>query len=290
MALILIVLAVAALVAWITLQPRLLERRRQALRAREFPARWRTILARDVPHYRALPPAQRKRLEEHMQVFLAEKRFIGCEGMEITDEVRLVVAAQACLLLLNRPSGYFPRLHEIVVYPGAFLVERLRPEPSGVLQEHRQTLSGESSTLGQIVLSWEDTLAGAAVADDGRNVVIHEFAHQLDQEKGYANGAPELPTRLRRQRWSQVMLAEFARLQQQAMLGEPALFSYYGATAPAEFFAVISEVFFEMPQQMAALHPELYRELSEFFRIDPAHGWQRVVTEGTQPGAAAQLH
>jgi Mlc titration factor MtfA (ptsG expression regulator) len=265
------ILAVPALViAGIAAQPWLLARRHRKLREQPFPPQWRLFLRRNVPLYRALPQHHRRQLEQHIQVFLAEKRFVGCEGVEVTDEMRLMVAAQACVLLLNRPARYFPKLHEIVIYPGAFLVERLRPEPSGVLAEQRQVLSGESSTLGQIVLSWEDVINGNAIADDGRNVVIHEFAHQLDQEKGYANGAPDLPTRVRRQRWSQVMLEEFTRLQQQAAYGEPALFSYYGATAPAEFFAVISEVFFEQPVQMRELHRELYEELKAFYRVDPA--------------------
>jgi Mlc titration factor MtfA (ptsG expression regulator) len=120
------------------------------------------------------------------------------------------------------------------------------------------------------VISWEDALAGAAVVDDGRNVVIHEFAHQLDQQKGYANGAPWLGRRDRYPRWSQVMNAEFASLQARVATQQPALFSYYGASNPAEFFAVASEVFFEQPRAMAAMHPELYRELASLYRVDPS--------------------
>jgi Mlc titration factor MtfA (ptsG expression regulator) len=156
------------------------------------------------------------------------------------------------------------------VYPSAFIVERVRAEPSGILQEERNALSGESWTHGQVVLSWDDTLQGAAVDNDGRNVVIHEFAHQLDQQKGHANGAPYLGNRDRYPQWSQVLGYEFAMLQQRAMSGEPTLLlSYYGATNPAEFFAVASEVFFEQPAAMAALHPALYGELRTLYRVDP---------------------
>jgi MtfA peptidase len=269
----LVVASVALLViAWLALGPSFVERRRRKLRARPFPAAWREILRRRVPAYRHLPPDLQIQLGRHIQVFLAEKSFAGCDGLEIDDEVRVTIAAQACLLLLNRKTGYFPNLRQILVYPGAFVVERLRPEPSGVLQEHRQALSGESWTHGQVILSWEDALAGAAVADDGHNVVIHEFAHQLDQEKGFANGAPWLGGRERYARWSRVMAHEFATLQQQAFLQQPSLLNHYGASDPAEFFAVASEVFFEQPRQMAAQHPQLYEELRDFYRVDPT-GW-----------------
>jgi Mlc titration factor MtfA (ptsG expression regulator) len=270
------ILAVVAIaftfIAWVLVEPWVRERRRERLRAPPFPPAWRAVLERRVPLYRALPSALRRRLEAHVQVFLAEKRFIGCAGFEISDEVRLVIAAQACLLILDRPAHYFPKLLQVLVYPGAFVVERLRPAPSGVLQEESRVLSGESWTHGQVILSWEDVLQGVVDPADGHNVVIHEFAHQLDQEKGYGNGAPWLGRRERYERWSRVMGEEFARLQQAAALGEPSLFRYYGATEPAEFFAVVSEVFFEQPAAMAALHPALYAELRSYYRLDPA-GW-----------------
>src|SRR5258706_5209850 len=261
---------VAALViAWLVAQPYLVERRRRKVRARPFPAAWHEILERRVPYVRRLPANLRRQLERHMQVFIAEKRFLGCDGLEITQEMRVSIAAQACLLILNRRTDYFPNLSQILVYPGAFIVERLRAEPSGVLQEQRHALSGESWTHGQVVISWEDALEGAAIVDDGRNVVIHEFAHQLDQQKGYANGAPWLRRRDRYARWSQVMLGEFARLRQQAITGEQSLFSHYGATNPAEFFAVASEVFFEQPRAMASMHPALFEELRSLYRLTP---------------------
>ena len=282
MAALLIASVLLAFVAWVVGEPFLAERRRKRLRAQPFPAAWRDILDRRVPYFRLLPRDLQRQLEKHIQVFAAEKSFIGCAGQEITDEVRVTIAAQACLLILNRRTDYFPNLRQILVYPGAFVVERLAPAALGVpgiLQEHRQTLSGESWTQGQVVISWEDVVEGAAAIDDGRNVVIHEFAHQLDQQKGYANGAPWLGRRDRYPRWSRVMSEEFARLQQQAFAnklpdsgtwGQASLFSHYGATSPAEFFAVVSEVFFEQPRAMATLHPALYDELRNLYRVDPA--------------------
>jgi MtfA peptidase len=269
MALLLIAGVTLLVIAGVLAPPWLHERRRRVLRARPFPPAWRAIIEDRVPYVRALPADLRRQLEQHVQVFLAEKPFFGCGGLEMSDEIRVTIAAQACLLILNRKPDFYPNLRQILVYPGAFVVERLRPEPSGVLQEERQALSGESWALGQVVISWEAALEGAAVIDDGRNVVIHEFAHQLDQQKGYANGAPWLGSRHRYPRWSTVMATEFARLQGEAARGEPSLFSHYGATTPAEFFAVVSEVFFEQARAMAALHPALYDELRSLYRIDP---------------------
>jgi Mlc titration factor MtfA (ptsG expression regulator) len=266
----LVVVCAALLVAaWLVAEPFLVARRRRKLRAKPFPAAWRRILHRRVPLYGRLPAQLRTQLEGHMQVFLAEKSFSGCDGFEIDDEVRVTIAAQACLLILNRATGYYPGLRRILVYPGAFIVERLRPEPSGVLQEHREVLSGESWTHGQVVLSWQDVVEGAAIPDDGRNVAIHEFAHQLDQEKGFANGAPLLGRRERYARWSHVLGEEFARLRERSFLMQPSLLSSYGAANPAEFFAVASEVFFEQPGAMAAEHPQLYGQLCDFYRVNP---------------------
>lgn len=268
------------LILWLIGQPWLTERRRQRIRARPFPAAWRDILKRRVPYVRALPADLQLQLKQHIQVFLAEKAFIGCDGLEITDEIRVTIAAQACLLLLNRPRGYYPALRQILVYPGSFVVQRGHTDHAGVTHEGRQVLAGESWSQGQVILSWHDTLVGAATPDDGQNVVIHEFAHQLDQETGSANGAPILARQAHYARWAAVLGAEFNALQasasqyrrdrhEQGSGQEPSLFSDYGATDPAEFFAVITEVFFEQPHRMAAEHPALYRELSNFYQLDP---------------------
>lgn len=257
------------LVLWLLGAPWLLERKRAKLRAQPFPAAWRKILKRRVPYVRLLPPDLQQQLKRHIQVFLAEKSFIGCTGQPITDEVRVTIAAHACLLILNRPCGYYPNLRQVLVYPDSFVVERDHVDAAGVAHRARQVLAGESWSQGQVILSWQDTLAGAAVVDDGQNVAIHEFAHQLDQETGSANGAPPLARRAQMNRWSSVLGEEFAALQTCARRGEASLFSHYGATDPGEFFAVISEVFFEQPTPMAQDHPALYRELSQFYQLDP---------------------
>lgn len=257
------------LVLWLVGAPWLAGRKRKNLRAQPFPASWRAVLQQRVPYVRRLPADLQLQLKQHMQVFLAEKAFIGCNGLEITDEIRVTIAAHACLLILNRPSGYYPNLRQILVYPDSFVVQRDQVDHIGLAHRTRAVLAGESWSEGQVILSWQDTLAGAAVVDDGQNVAIHEFAHQLDQESGSANGAPTLMRRAQRQSWSSVLGAEFATLQARVTRGAPSLFSDYGATDPGEFFAVISEVFFEQPTAFAEEHPALYRELSQFYQLDP---------------------
>ena len=276
---------------WLIGQPWLTEKKRQRIRSRPFPAEWRDILKRRVPYVRTMPADLQLQLKAHIQVFLAEKAFIGCDGLEIDDDVRVTIAAQACLLILNRPSFYYPELHQILVYPNSFVVKREHTDGAGIKHSGRQVLAGESWSNGQVVLSWHDTLEGAAVPDDGNNVVIHEFAHQLDQEKGAANGAPTLARRAHYRGWSQVLNDEYRALQaRRAFRGErfinphvdqteeavkaardehDPLFSDYGATDPAEFFAVISEVFFERPARLAQEHSALYQELARFYRLDP---------------------
>ena len=255
-------LALAALLA----QPWWTERRRARLRALPFPPAWRRILRRRVPAVARLPPDLQQRLKGHIQVFLAEKPFIGCAGQTITDDQRVTIAAQACLLLLGQPRPrYYPRLREVLVYPDAFVVDRVMAQAGGVVQAQRQALSGESWSQGRVILSWAETLAGAADPADGHNVVVHEFAHQIDQDKGVADGRPWRVSRAQRQRWAQVMGEAFERLRQQPS----ALISDYGATEPAEFFAVLSELFFEQPQALAAEAPAVYRELALLYQVNP---------------------
>ena len=263
-------------VVWLIAEPWLVARRRARIRSKPFPASWRRMLQRRVPYIAALPADLQLQLKQHVQVFLAEKPFIACGGLVLTQEMRVVIAAQACLLLLNRPSSYFPNLRQILVYPGPFVVSRVRADDTGVFQQLREVLSGESWSQGQVILSWEDVLDGATDPADGRNVVIHEFAHQLDQETGHANGAPHLGSPTARKNWRKTFTEEFALLRQRAqgsgVQTDPdsiPLLSDYGAINPAEFFAVASEVFFELPRRMANEHPSLYEELRRFYCVDP---------------------
>lgn len=263
------------LIAGLLGQPYWLSWRRSRLRAKAFPAEWRKTLQRRVPLVRRLPAPLQLQLKKHMQVFIAEKSFIGCGGLQVSDEMRVVIAAQACLLLLNRATDYFANVRQILVYPNVFVVNRTRVDGAGVQQEDRQALAGESWSQGQVILSWQDALDGAAVPDDGRNVVVHEFAHQLDQENGAAHGAPPPQlgdTQHNAQRWSQVFHAAYAHLQTEMREGVHGLLDHYGAKDPAEFFAVVSEVFFERGLDLAMAYPALYNELKGYYKVDPA-GW-----------------
>jgi Mlc titration factor MtfA (ptsG expression regulator) len=255
--------------AWLVGPPLLQALRRERIRRQPFPAAWRDILRRRMPALARLPAPLQLQLKKHVQVLLAEKPFIGCAGLEVTTEMRVLIAAQAALLLLNRRADYFANLRQILVYPGAFVVARSTPDGSGLTHDTRRVLSGESWQQGQVLLSWDDVLAGAADPDDGHNVVIHEFAHQLDQERGRANGAPWLGRREAYARWATVLSAEFHALRQRLGRGEPGVIDAYAATEPAEFFAVVSEHFFEQPALLAGAHPGLYGELVQFYRTDP---------------------
>jgi len=257
-----VILAVAALVG----QPWLAGRRRARLRAEPFPAAWRRILRRRVPLVARLPSELQLRLKGHIQVFIAEKPFIGCQGQRITDEVRVTIAAQACLLLLGhqRPECY-PRLRQVLVYPDAFVAVRERSLGAGLVQKQRRTMAGESWTQGQVILSWPEVVAGAADPTDGGNVALHEFAHQIDQDKGVADGRPWRPDSATRRQWATVMGEAFERLR-----NEPsAVIDAYGASDPAEFFAVATEVFFERPRELAAEAPAVYAELAELYQLNP---------------------
>ncbi len=264
----LVVCALAAVV-WLMVQPLWRRWQRSRLRAGVFPAAWRTILRQRVPQFARLPADLQLRLKQDMLVFLAEKPFWGCAGLQVTDEMRVTVAALACFPLLGARRGYYPQLQRILLYPGAFAARHQRVGEDGVHSERLQALSGQSWAEGQVLLSWEDVLQGAADPADGRNVVIHEFAHQLDQAKGFANGAPVLRTRQAYRGWSRVMQAEFDALRWRLGQGEDGLIEAYGATDPAEFFAVCSELFFERAQELAAQHPALFAELCSYYRVNP---------------------
>jgi Mlc titration factor MtfA (ptsG expression regulator) len=268
-----VVVALALLwMGWLLAGPAWQRWRRHRIARRPFPAAWREVLRRQVPLAGRLPAELQLQLKRRMLVFIADKPVIGCRGLHVTEAMRVVIAAQACLLLLNHRGEGFPQLRQVLLYPDTFIVDRVAPAGAGVLHEQRRALAGESWSQGQVILSWADVQGGAAAPDDGRNVVIHEFAHQLDQESGAANGAPWLGGRERHERWSRVLGAEFERLRERIARGEPTLLGDYAATEPAEFFAVASEVFFEQPGRLAEDAPALYRELCACYRVDPL-GW-----------------
>jgi len=247
------------------------ERRRRRLRAQPAPEDWRAIIARTLPFFNRLHRADQEELLGHVQVFLDEKRFEGCAGLELTDEIRLTIATQACLLLLHRKTDYYPRLLTILVYPSGYVVEKNQPVDSLIWEQGREGRLGETErSMGSMVLAWDAARSGALDPSDGKNLVLHEFAHQLDFEDFAADGMPALVSRHDKRSWAEVMKVEFAALRAADATGIPTLLDSYGATNPAEFFAVATEAFFERPCALQRRHPPLYRELQRFFRQDPA--------------------
>ncbi len=246
------------------------ERRRRRLRAQPVPDEWRAIISRNLPFFDRLSKADQKELLGHVQVFLAEKRFEGCDGLEVTEEMRLTIATQACLLLLHRKTDYFPQLLTILVYPSGFLVNQARPVDGHIWAEGEEGRIGETGrTMGSLVLAWDAAKSGAHDPSDGKNVVLHEFAHQLDFEDFAADGVPNLRSE-RPASWFRVMKMEFAALRAADETGISTLLDTYGASNPAEFFAVATEAFFERPRALRQQHPKLFREMERFFRQNPA--------------------
>lgn len=254
-------------------QPQWRAYRQRRVTMHPFPTAWRKVLQRRVPLLRCMPADLQLQLKKRIQIFIAEKAFIGCAGLQVTEEMRVVIAAQACLLVLNRSMAHFAHVRQILVYPGGFVTQRTVTDELGLQQTERQALSGESWEQGQVILSWQDALDDAALPDDGHNVVLHEFAHQLDQENGAAQGAPPPAAGDRHhnpERWKQVFSQAYRQLQRQARRGEQGLFNPYGAQNPAEFFAVATETFFERATEMAEHYPALYQELRGYYKVDPA--------------------
>ncbi|MBW2494076.1 MAG: zinc-dependent peptidase [Deltaproteobacteria bacterium] len=235
-------------------------RRRRAL-AQPFPDDWLAIIQQNVPPYSNLSPEMQRQVQGYTQEFLYDKNFEGCGGLVLDDEIRVTIAAQASLLLLNRKVRCYPKLYSVLVYPSAYVA---KSETDG-----ESVRLGESWRTGAVVLAWDSARHGAANFADGRNLVIHEFAHQLDQEDGSSDGAPILDGSSCYTTWARVLSRDYERLREQVDKGKKSVIDAYGASHPAEFFAVASEAFFEKPRQLGSKHPELYDELQKFYRVDP---------------------
>jgi Mlc titration factor MtfA (ptsG expression regulator) len=239
-----------------------------------FPEQWVVFLEQNIGVYRNLPSPLRLQLRRLIKQFLHTKHFTGAGGLQITDEIRVTIAAEACMLLLNRGSHVYPALRYIVVYPSAFVVQRQESQADGVVSEGRKGLLGESWSNGKVILAWDSVLHGSQNFVDGQNVVLHEFGRQLDSESGNTNGAPILAGASCLRTWAKTLGGEFEELQRDAWKGKRSLLDHYGATNPAEFFAVATETFFEKPEKMASNHEELFEVMKCYYRVDPRE-WHR---------------
>jgi len=245
-------------------------RARLRLPAGPVPDWWETHLARAVPLVAGFAPDDRERLFRIMMRFLDDVAFEGCAGLELTDEMRVTIAAQACLLLLNMPYPRYTRVRRVLVYPSTFVPRRLDPTVSLTTPQEARPAAGEAGHGGVVVLSWSGVAHGARYPADGHNVVVHEFAHMLDVEDGAFDGTPVLDSRSAYQAWARVFAARFAQHVGHTRKGRQRPVDAYGAENRTEYFATAVEAFFERPRALRAEEPDVYGQLAAFFRQDPA--------------------
>jgi Mlc titration factor MtfA (ptsG expression regulator) len=262
------------LLRWLQLLQRLpdpllaVKRRRWLrLRALPFPEAWRALVARNVPLYAKLPSVHQRELEGHTQVILGEKRFEGCDGLELTDEIRVTIAAHAALLLLGTENPrYYPNVVSILVYPTAYLAP-VEEHHDGFVEESNVPRLGESWRRGVVVIAWDAARADLSRPEEGDNVILHEFAHQLDTEDGEADGVPQLDRLSDFAAWVRALAPEYERLRADP---SASVLDEYGATNPAEFFAVATETFFTKPHALREQSAAMYATLRRYYGLDPA--------------------
>jgi hypothetical protein len=230
---------------------------------------------RNVPLYRRIPQDLKEQLRKDIRIFLDEKSFEGIGGLEITEEIKVTIAAEACILLLNRENRNYPGLYSILVYPGAYLTRQNIPVGGGGYIEEETVRAGESWRHGSVILSWDQVKHGSVSSWEGHNLVLHEFAHQLDQEDGMADGTPILKKSSGYAAWAFIMSKGYERLRSKMEQNRNSVLDEYGATNEAEFFAVATEAFFGKSEELRRKEPDLYEELREFYNLDPAE-WPEV--------------
>ncbi len=222
----------------------------------------RSELARDFVIFAKLPEPLRDELEGLIHVFINEKSFEPCGGIEaVTEHMKRVIAAQACLLLLNRKHDFYRKLRSILLYPSAYKAKDEHGKESVRL--------GESWGSGSVILAWKSVVSGGRNDEDGHDVSLHEFSHQLDQVDGAADGVPELEGRLAYREWAGVFSKAYGRFQRKLDKGKRTVIDPYGGTNPAEFFAVGTETFYEKPAKLKKHYPEVYAQMCSYYKVDP---------------------
>ena len=242
-------------------------RRRWILKHEQIPDDlWRGAFGR-LPLLHRLALDEQSRLRELSVVFRHEKVFEGTHGLEVTDRMRLIITLQACLLILNLDLDWYSGWSSVVVYPAGFIPEHKHIDEAGVVHTTRRALNGEAWHQGPVVLSWPEVAEAGAI--DGTNLVTHEFAHKLDMQNGAANGMPPLHRGMERKAWTEAFSQAFADFRDRLDRGEATTIDPYGAENPAEFFAVLSEIFFETPIVIRQTYPNVFEQLKTFYRQDP---------------------
>jgi Mlc titration factor MtfA (ptsG expression regulator) len=227
-------------------------------------ADWQAVLAHSAP-VRNLDASDQARLRVLATLLLYDKSLEPVQGLELSSGQRTWLAALACLPILKLGLHWYRGWHSFVIYPDTFVPEREYVDSAGVVHRHHTPLHGEAWQQGPVILAWE----AVAHAGEGHNVVIHEMAHKLDMLNGEANGFPPLPARMNRRAWVRVLGGAFRQLEQRVREGYPPPLDPYGLENPGEFFAVASETFFEVPRRLRNFSPELYQQLSLFYRQRP---------------------
>ncbi len=248
-------------------------RRRKKLTQAPFPAAWEEILRRNVGHFGMLSDEERARLRALIQVFIAEKSWEGAGGLELTDEIRVTISAQACLLLLGLPHDYYKNVQSIIVYPSTVVAPQRRPgffENTIAPVEPAQAIIGQAFHQGPVIIIWDAALRQGRHPESGHNVIYHEFAHKLDMLDGMADGTPPLRDRAEYRDWVKTCTDEYLRLKHRTEKGQRSFLDEYAATNEAEFFAVATEQFFDQPRRMLDHAPDLYRVLKTYYCQDPA--------------------
>jgi MtfA peptidase len=248
------------------------DRRRKKLTQAVFPSSWEEIIRRNVAHYRLLQDAERAHLRALIQVFIAEKNWEGAGGLELDDEIRVTISAQACLLILGLPHNYYRNVQSIIVYPSAVVPPQRKRgffENTTAPVEMEHPILGQAFLRGPVIIVWDEALHASRHPELGHNVIYHEFAHKLDMLDGAADGTPPLRNKAEYRDWILICSREYQRLRHDAANGRESFLSAYGATSEAEFFAVATEQFFDQPQFMIEQAPDLYRVLQEYYRQDP---------------------
>ena len=217
--------------------------RRKWLLYRSFPETWQGILENQVPYYNQLPDDLKQRLRNHTVIFMDEKLFEGCSGLEMTEEKRVIISAYASVLLLGEPAGYYPDLQSILVYPDDYVAPVRKQYPGGVISEGTEARKGESWDVGSIVLSWDDIRENIENHSEHRNLIFHEFAHQLDHQYGLTAGIGDKGEIYRDDEWTRILSEAYRKLSRKADRGIPCVLDAYGATHPAELFAVVIKEF-----------------------------------------------
>ncbi|MDX1640716.1 MAG: zinc-dependent peptidase [Balneolaceae bacterium] len=243
--------------------------RRKWLLQKSFPESWQKILEREVRYYTLLPDDLKQTLRNHLVIFRDEKLFEGCKGFEVTEEVRVIISAYACVLLLGEPSDYYPDLQSILIYPDDYVAPVRNQYPGGVISEGTEARKGESWDVGSIVLSWDDIRENIRNSSSVHNLIFHEFAHQLDHHYGLTAGIGDEGEIYRDDEWTNILASAYRTLERKSRRGKSCVLDSYGATHPAELFAVATETFFLNPHQLNEEFPKLYGVLTSFYNLDP---------------------